>query len=241
MDKILIEKYFTGKITAEESLEFKKRYISDPEFKQEVDFYKNVKKVAGAVDDENFKVTLQCFESEFSRRRSIRPTDRIRTFIAIAAVFVIGFSIVSLWPTKVSEADLFNTYFEPSKNISIPIIRSEGSQEIITEAFDAYSIKDYEKAASLFEKAFTVHRNPELLFYQANSLLANGQTEYAIEQFKKHLELQEMLTNRSHWYLALAYLKSGNLKETKIALRAYIKTGERFKREEAMSLLESLE
>lgn len=40
MDKILIEKYFTGKITAEESLEFKKRYISDPEFKQEVDFIK---------------------------------------------------------------------------------------------------------------------------------------------------------------------------------------------------------
>lgn len=56
-------------------MEFKKRYISDPEFKQEDDFYKNVKKVAGAVDDENFKVTLQCFESEFSRRRSIRPTD----------------------------------------------------------------------------------------------------------------------------------------------------------------------
>lgn len=47
MDKILIEKYFTGKITAEESLEFKKRYISDPEFKQEVDFYKNVKRLLG--------------------------------------------------------------------------------------------------------------------------------------------------------------------------------------------------
>lgn len=184
MDKILIEKYFTGKITAEESLEFKKRYISDPEFKQEVDFYKNVKKVAGAVDDENFKVTLQCFESEFSRRRSIRPTDRIRTFIAIAAVFVIGFSIVSLWPTKVSEADLFNTYFEPSKNISIPIIRSEGSQEIITEAFDAYSIKDYEKAASLFEKAFTVHRNPELLFIRRTRYLLMDKLSMLLNNLK---------------------------------------------------------
>lgn len=94
---------------------------------------------------------------------------------------MIGFSIVSLWPTKVSEADLFNTYFEPSKNISIPIIRSEGSQEIITEAFDAYSIKDYEKAASLFEKALLFIETQNCFFHQANSLLANGQTEYAIE------------------------------------------------------------
>lgn len=172
MDKILIEKYFTGKITAEESLEFKKRYISDPEFKQEVDFYKNVKKVAGAVDDENFKVTLQCFESEFSRRRSIRPTDRIRTFIAIAAVFVIGFSIVSLWPTKVSEADLFNTYFEPSKNISIPIIRSEGSQEIITEAFDAYSIK-------VMKRPLACLRRP-LLFIETQNCFFIRRTRYLL-------------------------------------------------------------
>lgn len=40
MDKILIEKYFTGKNTAEESLEFKKRYISDQSLNRKLIFIK---------------------------------------------------------------------------------------------------------------------------------------------------------------------------------------------------------
>ena len=78
------------------------------------------------------------------------------------------------------------------------------------------------------------------MFYEGNALLASGQTKKAIDTFKEYLTFEDTLTNRSHWYLALAYLKNKNLEDAKKELEAYIKSGDRFKNEEATLLLEKL-
>ncbi|MCB0466198.1 MAG: hypothetical protein KDC78_11090 [Aequorivita sp.] len=61
VDSILIEKYFSGNLSEEELLEFEKRYENNTEFRQEIDFLKNLKAVSKAEDTQQFKATLQRF------------------------------------------------------------------------------------------------------------------------------------------------------------------------------------
>jgi len=239
IDNSLIEKYFSNCLSNEELKEFESLYNNNVEFKKEVDFLANIKIVSGLEDNESFKTTLKSFESQKKHKNlfSINPY----TITTVAAILIIGLFISFYWVNKPNSNDLFATYFEPSINVSVPIVRSEDSQNITNEAFIAYAEKDYKNASILFEKAYNSNNNnSELLFYEGNALLASGSTKDAIEKFKNHLKFQDSLTNRSHWYLALAYLKMNDLDNAKKQLDIFINTTENFKKEDAKSLLNKL-
>lgn len=237
----LIERYYSGSLSKKELLEFENLYKSNPEFKKEVDFYKNIATVSAIIDAEQFKTTLQSFEVEISKKNNFVLTKQLKPLMAIAAVFIIGFCTFFFWPAKTDEATLFNTYFQPSKNVSMPIVRSNNDHNTTTDAFIAYTQKEYKKAIVLFEKAHASDKKSEILFYEANALLASGHTEQAIEKLKEHLSFNDSLSNRSHWYLALAYIKNKNIELAKEELKTFIKSGEDFNRTEAISLLKKLE
>jgi tetratricopeptide (TPR) repeat protein len=165
----------------------------------------------------------------------------LKPLAALAALLVIALSINFFINSEVNEDKLFSIYFEPSKNVTAPIVRSETDENLLNSAFIAYSESNYEVAISLFEKGFEDTKNSELLFYEANALLASGNTEEAIKKFEEHLTYSDILTNRSHWYLALTYLKSENPDKAKQELKSLIDSGEPFKKAEAKSLLKKLE
>jgi hypothetical protein len=64
--------------------------------------------------------------------------------------------------------------------------------------------------------------------------------EEAIDKFNQHLTFSDSLLNRSHWYLALSYLKTKDSKNAILQLTALLDSGENFKKEEATSLLKKL-
>ncbi|NCP06739.1 MAG: hypothetical protein GW863_10420 [Flavobacteriales bacterium] len=238
---ILIEKYFSGSLTKTELLEFENLYISDSEFKKEVDFLKAIQVISEKEDDNKFRNELKSFESEFSNKSKAPLKKWLNPFSAVAAIILIVFCFQLLLKTEINEDKLFATYFEPSKNVSTPIVRSENEQNVTTNAFIVYSEKDYKHAINLFEKAYSDSKNSELLFYQGNALLALGKTTEAIEKFKQHLDFSDRLTLRSHWYLALAFVKNKDLESAKQELNALINSKESFKKNEAISLLKTLE
>lgn len=240
IDNSIIEKFFSNSLTEDELLEFKNQYNSNPEFKKEVKFLESLKVVSGHEDDKAFKATLKGFEVEASKKHRTLFSKKLYPIITVAAILTIGLFISIYWFSNTSEKDLFATYFEPSKNVSVPIVRDENSQNITTEAFILYAEKDYNKASVLFEKAYLAQNQSELLFYQGNALLALGHTTQAIEKFREHIKLQDTLSNRSHWYLALAYLKNDDLENAKKELNTFINTNENFKIKEAKSLLKKL-
>ena len=241
IDSTLIEKYFSGSLSDDEHLEFETLYKNNSEFKQEVDLLKNIKTVSEREDAEQFKATLQGFEFDISKKHSPNFFKLLKPFAAIAAILLIAFCFYFVFNSSINERQLFADYFEPSKNVSIPILRSGKDLNTTTNAFLVYSEKDYEKASVLFEKAYDLTKNSELLFYEGNALLALGKTNEAITKFKEHLTFSDILSNRSHWYLALAYLQNKNLELAKKELKVYINSSETFKAEEAKSLLEKLE
>lgn len=237
----LIEKYFSNQLSEIERLEFNGLYTTDPEFKKEVDFLNNVKSVSEKEDDAQFKKHLRTYEAEFSTKKKRKSKQWLKPLYAVAAILLIALSINLFQQDRINETELFSTYFEPSKNVSVPIVRSETDESLLNNAFMAYSETNYEEALSLFQKAFENTQNSELLFYEGNTLLALGQTEKAIEKFKEHLNYEDQLTNRSYWYLALAYLKTNQLENAKDALKTLIDSGETFKKREATLLLKKIE
>lgn len=237
----LIEKYFSKKLTEIELEEFDALYKNNPVFKDEVDFLNNVKTVSEKEDADNFKSQLKVFEEEAISKKVRNKNAWIKPFAAIAAIFLIALTVVFFRQTPINEDALFASYFEVSKNVSAPIVRSEHEETTVNNAYIAYAESNYTEAALLFEEAYQNSKASELLFYQGNALLANNDLEKAIETFNEHLNYKDILTNRSHWYLALAYLKNKDLISAKQELNTLINSGEVFKLKEAKSLLDTLD
>ena len=240
INQALIEKYFSNKLSKKELIQFNSLYENNSKFKAEVDFLKNVKLVSEKEDDTQFKNQLQTFEFEFSKKHRSPFAKWLIPLAAAATIALIAFCVEFYWHTTINEDTLFANYFEPSMNVSAPIVRSESDETILNNAFMAYNEADYKKAIPLFENGFKATQNSELLFYEANAYLASGNTNKAIEKFKEHLNYTDILTQRSHWYLALAYLKNKDLKEAKNQLNKLINSGETFKKDQVSSLLKKL-
>ncbi|MFD2916600.1 tetratricopeptide repeat protein [Psychroserpens luteus] len=237
----LIENYFSKNISKQELLEFNHLYKTNPEFKEEVDFLKAIKSVSEVEDDVEFKKQLTSYESEYAHKEKSIISKWLKPLTAVAALLIIALSINFLINSSINEDKLFATYFEPSKNVSSPIVRSETDKTALNNAFITYNEMNYEQAIPLFDNAYNNTKNSELLFYEGNSLLVLGKIEEAIEIFKEHLTYNDALTNRTHWYLALAYVKTKQLEKAKVELKALINSEETFKKTEASSLLEKLE
>jgi len=237
----LIEKYFSNKLSDKERVQFNSLYENNIEFKAEVDFLKNVKSVSEKEDSAQFKKQLASYESKFQKKQTSPFAKWIKPIYAVAAIFLIGLSIHFFMNTPVNENELFVTYFLPSKNVSAPITRSQNTENLENEAFISYNEAKYSQALTLFKKAYQESKNSELLFYEGNALLALNKPDEAILKFKEHIAFNDGLANRSHWYLALAYLKTQNIESAKLELELFINSGETFKIEDAKSLLKKLD
>lgn len=232
----LIEKYFSNRLTDKDLELFNELYENDSEFRTEVDFLKDVKRVSEKEDDANFKKKLMAFEG-------IKINKAKKWLIPIttaAAIALIALSVTIFKQTTLNEDELFATYFQPSKNVSAPIIRSQNTETEINNAYIAYSESNYLEAVSLFEKSFKEINKPELLYYEGNALLALGNYNEAIEKFKQHISFNDALSNRSHWYLALAYIKTKQLENARKELKTFITSKETYKKSEAVLLLKKL-
>lgn len=238
----LIEQYFSNRLSEKERLEFDQFYETDKDFRDEVDFLKSLKAISEDVDSKNFKVTLQGFEKEHQSTKTTSINKSwLKPLSALAAVLIIALIINFGLNRSLDEAELFEYYFEPSKNVTQPIVRSDNDKNILDDAFIAYNDADYKAAILLFEKVYQTSKQSELFFYEGNALLALGKPEESIKKFKEHLLFSDVLTNRSHWYLALAYLRTKDLGNAKLQLNALLNSGEKFKKEEATSILKKLE
>ena len=237
----LIERYFSNQLTKEDRLEFEELYKNDKTFKNELDFLENLKSITEDDDSSNFKAQLEGFEKEYQNtNKSANNKAWLKPLLAVAAVLVIALTINFGWNRSVDETKLFDTYIEPSKNVTQPIVRSDSYKNNLNNAFIAYNDSNYEEAVYLFENAYEDTKQSEILFYEGNALLAMGKPIEAIKKFNQHLTFSDSLTNRSHWYIALAYLKAKDIENAKFQFKLLMNSGESFKKEEASSIIKKL-
>jgi len=240
----LIEKYFENSLDPKEQLSFNDLLQNDKEFKKEFLFQKDLKKAISLNQREELKLDLQQFEKEY-QEQSKRNIFSYKWLIAasIAILFSSG-----IWLAKdhyfPSNEQLYTRNFEPYRNVVQPIVRGESSKTIEYSAFVAYENKYYHKAINLFNSVSNPNE-PYIQFYKAMCFLSLNKMDDAIQillpiaNSKSDSNSKNSFTEMANWYLALAYLKSGN---TDKALSQFTLVANHpsntFKKKEAKKILE---
>lgn len=232
----LIEKYIQNRLSDAEKIKFDTLLASDIGFKKEVDLHVNLKKVTKHEDATNFKNLI----SEIEAAKSPKKRNYTKWLAAASIVLLLGLSYFLTLENKVSNNELFVAYFEPYRNVIQPIERGSSQQDQKTLAFTAYEKGDYKKAIDLFSKLYDNTNESYCLFYKANALLKLEKAKEAVPLLLEHLKTKDTLTEKSRWYLALAYLKLNNKVEAKKTLKKVI-SEKNYKMKEAKELLEKFE
>lgn len=234
----LIEKYIQNSLSSDEKLAFDELLKNDIDFKKEVDFHSNLKMVVKHEDNSNFKSFISDLESNTTQKVTRKPF--YKWFAAASIIFVLGFSYFFFPKQEVSTNTLFASYFEPYRNVVAPIVRGDNQQDEKTLAFIAYEKGEYKTAVILFSKLYLSTKEPYYLFYKANALLKLEKAKEAIPLLLDHLKTKDTLTQKTNWYLALAYLKIKDKMKAKELLKKVIATNA-YHNKEAKELLKKID
>ena len=232
----LLEKYIQHRLSPEEKAEFETLLAKDAGFKKEVELHVNLKKVTQHEDDADFRDLITNFETEKPQQKR----SYTKWLAAASIVLLLGLSYFFNLNNTASSNELFNSYFEPYRNVIQPIERSTTQQNEKTMAFMAYEKGDYTKAVQLFTNLYATTKEPYYLFYKANALLKLEKADEALPLLQEHLKTKDTLRDKTHWYMAMAYLKLKDTKNAKKLLQKVITEGS-YKSKEAQELLKEFE
>lgn len=235
----LIEKYVQGRLTETEQVEFNWLLKSEDDFKEYVEFHQKLKKVTEAEDDAHFRKLLAEFEEEAIGQQSKVGTLPAKWLVAASIALLLTLGYIFVFNQTQSTQELFNEYFQPYPNVTHPIVRNSGEASTKNDAFSAYDNEDYEKASTTFSELYSETGESYYLFYKANALIQLNRAKEAIPVLKEHLNFDDKLNDKTHWYLAMAYLQIDDTENAKIMLQKVV-DGNELNAKTAKKLLKSL-
>ena len=243
-DLAYIKRYLDAQLSPEEQADFERRLQTDPDFAETTAFHKQLYAALKNKEADRLKGLLRAAEA-------VRPPDAlprrdmrwIWPAVAAAAVLVC-FCIWFLRPSHSAGTDqaLFAQYFHPYENTYFVVSRDEAPKRPEAAAFQAYEAHDYAAAAARFAALRDDQKTPEILFFQANALLSNGQAA-AAKMLLVPLaggQREWPFAAASQWYLALTCLQLGQSKEAKQWLQRIAAEAGHFKKQEAGALLKEM-
>lgn len=239
---LLIEKYFLDTLTADEKRLFEDLLKTDEAFKNEVALGEQLKKVTRSEELLEVKDLLAEFEEEEKTAITTTsiPKKRSTYWLVAASVIILSGLSFLFWPDSSNTADLYNEYFTPYRNVTHSIVRGgEVEKDLKTNTFSAYEEGVYEKAIDGFNKLYTADKDSYYLFYQANALIQLNRAKEAIPLLKQHLKSGDSLSNKTNWFLAMAYLQLNDKAKAIEILKLVVKEND-FKYKEAKALLRKL-
>lgn len=236
----LIEKYLQNKLSSEEELKFDRLLKNNLGFKDEVMLQSNLKRVIEHEDDVNFRNLITDIEEQVKNPK--QKVNYTKWLVAASIALIFGLTYFFNMNQKVSTDELFAQNFEPYRNVIAPVIRGDnGNQEDEkTQAFLAYEKGEYETAITLFTKLYKSTKEPYYLFYKANALLKLERAQEAVPLLLEHLKTKDTLTEKTNWYLALAYLKIKDKPKAKKLLKKVI-ANKSYKNKEAKKIIDKFE
>ncbi len=224
MKEKLIDSYFLGTLTESEQHEFHSLLESDAQFKEEVDYRRDLQKVLVAERKDDLRRVFKNSEQAFAGKPS-KPSSAILKYAMAACIaLLLGvFGYFSLFNSPTPQ-DLFADNFEPYRNVIEPIVRSNDDTAVNPKivAFTNYEKGNYKEASQQFKELYSESNESYYLFYQANTHLQLGETSKAIVLFKEHQTKIDEFQDKSKWYLALAFLQQEDLEKCKEILNKIV-------------------
>ena len=219
-DRVL--RYLRGEMPANEKAAFKQELEQDPELEEAYQFHKQLAEGQAYQFKQEKKAMLQALEAEAAEPEAANPRRKKRNPLYIGLATGVGAAAVALivflfLPGK-SAQELGKAYFDPFPDYTTETVRgggtqpSEESESIFDRGMRAYRASEYSVAINRLQEALKKGKKPALShFYLANALMAKGKPDEALQ----HLaglkpELRQDYQIQQQWYLALAYLQTGN-------------------------------
>lgn len=234
----LIEKYLQNRLSPEEALMVDKLLQNDMNFESELTLQTNLKKAIKKDDDDNFRNLISELESKAKIESQQTRRSYVKWLAAASIVVLLGLGYFFTMDQTASTNELFASYFEPYRNVIQPIDRGNEQQDEKSLAFYAYEKGEYEQAIQLFTNLYNTTKESYYLFYKANSLLKLEKANEAVPILLEHIKTKDTLTEKTTWYLALAYLKLNDKPNARITLKKVIAEG-KYKTTEAQKLLKA--
>jgi hypothetical protein len=231
---ILIEKYFTGSLTAAEQQLLEQRLETEPAFKAAFDFQVKLAHTLDATRTQEIKAMLQeeakqldaaearpVLLTEEQEMRIIRK-NRPKLYALAAAV---AFLLIAAWfflrPEPTGD-DLYAAAFTEYKNDFVG--RGDTEAELLKQANTAYAEKRFEPAADAFAQLALAHPdNSGYAFYQGLSLLQSDGFDSALPVLEK-IAAQPASSYRYEalWYIALTHTRAGRFDQARSAIDQYL-------------------
>lgn len=232
-----IRSYLNGRLNETEMAEYQRLLETDPEFRKEVGFQKDLKTAFSKLNSERIKTKLKKFEDEFTPSKRNHLTIWL---VAASVLIIIGTGFITFFNNPTSPDKLYLAYFKPYENVVAPITRGQSTEALKTEIFLAYEKENYEKAAEGFNRLYESTNETYYLLYEANALMAKGKVKKAIPLLQKQLNFQDDFAEKTRWYLGLAYLETNQVKKAKKLLQEIV-AAKSYNAKKAETILEKLE
>lgn len=216
-----IERYLHGAMTPGELDEFTKQLSKDPELAKAVELHRELGETLAGEGVHQLRQTLQQVNSQWKNNSGggflrILKSPRVMA-IAASLLLLIGFfawyghqgpSLESLADANFAPLPL-QTQMGSYEDEDIPKIRNEANQ--------AYIARNYAKAAELFEELARLEPfNLNNQLFAGICRLGNRQPDEAIAALQPLADGDDQhVQSEASWYLALAFMKTGNLPSTR--------------------------
>jgi tetratricopeptide (TPR) repeat protein len=238
----LLYKYFEGTLSDKEKAEFDLLLEKDEDFRESLAFEEDVRHVVRDRERNLLKQKLQGYEEGLpkteKRDKSFWNPLRIAASVAVLLAFGGYFYFTG---SAVSTEDLYAENYEKYPNTVYSITRGDETDNTAERrAFEAYEQNDFNRAVSYFEALRTDGNPGYVSFYLAQSYLANGDSQLALNEFNTIIEAGTTFKTEALWYAALCYLKMEKPNEANSLLQELIEEGT-FRKKEAENLLEQLQ
>lgn len=221
--KTPIEKKLLNKLTPQEQVEFNKLLKTDQSFaedyKIELDIHQYIKT---KMDNQETRIYLKELHRELVSKGTLkenRPTRSLKKYLPFALVAsLIGmFVLVNfIIGTSNSPEELYALYYETP-----PFTETVRSHNDFENLEKAYSNKNYKQVIQIFQNNAKLSANPKLKQYLGISYLEIGQTDEAMIVFRS-LQSETTMACSPTWYLALSFLKKGDITNCKEELKKLI-------------------
>jgi len=162
----------------------------------------------------------------------------------VAAILIVLLIPAGIWLNNYLEQDtLLNDhylqYYSKNGHRSLP---NQTEIDPITNAFELFRTKEYDKAAPVFESmADTMSKPEEMYLYAAicNLRLENeNKRDLSIRQLQKVLNSNNNHKEPATWFLAVAYFENGNKDQAEKLFEKIASSDSHFNKQKAVEVLE---
>ncbi len=236
-EDILIERYLKNELDNKERTVFEERLKTDSEFNEKVNFEKelfasfnenewnfhhdnkeDIKDLESYFEKEEVKELQQNIKSSFESIKKKKPSKirRLYYVLAVAASITLLFGVfLNLFNTEPNSNELF-AYYSSLEELPTFLNRGNSDLDELVKAENYYKEKNYNKASEIFNKILDKgDASANVYIYSGLSYIQLGEQKKSEEVFNSLIKSNLIDAEKGHWYKALLYLESKNLKKAK--------------------------